>query len=93
MELITHAQPSGTVFLIRFTGRHTIRDKGRFSAMQQRGELHHRHAGHNQTQAEPLKGGQYATQEKEGEQCRHDRFEGVKDTGDRSCEVAQAHRK
>ena len=46
-----------------------------------------------QTQAEPLKGGQYATQEKEGKQCRHDRFEGMKDTGDRSREIPQAHRK
>ncbi len=46
--------------LSHFTGRHTIRDKGRFSAVQQRGQLHHRHAGDNQAQAEPLKGGQDA---------------------------------
>ena len=82
-----------TRHLSRFTDRHTVRDKRRFSAVQQRGELHYRHADHNQAQAEPLKDGQYATQEKEGEQCRHDRFEGMKDTGDRSREIPQAHRK
>ena len=79
--------------LSRFTGRHTIRDKGLFSAVQQRGELHYHHTDHNQAQAELLKGGQDATQKKEGEQRRHDRLEGMKDAGDRSREIAQAHRK
>jgi len=82
-----------TEYLSRFTGRHTIRDKGSFSAVQQRGELHHNHADHNQAQAESLKGGQYATQEKEGEQRRQDWFEGMKETGDRSGEIPQAHGK
>jgi len=47
----------------------------------------------NHSQAEPLKGSQYATQEKEGEQRRQDRFEGMKNTGDRSREIPQAHGK
>ena len=63
-------------------------DKGRFSAVHQRGQLHHYHADHNQAQAKPLKGGQYSAQEKEGEQRRQDRFGGVKDTGDRGREIS-----
>ena len=45
-----------TRHLSRFTDRQTIRDKRRFSSVQQRGELRDSHVKHHQDQAKPLKG-------------------------------------